>query len=119
MIILKNRGERMRKLIILLVLTAFIVTLSSPILYAAQWDSANGPNWVDQRYVERADLSGDDSGWADVDEVSPNNYNDRVFSFFNYRISKFFIILVMPFIINEEADLEENETNCNQNFRGN
>ena len=107
MIILKNRGERMRKLIILLVLTAFIVTLSSPILYAAEWDSATGPNWVDQAYVDRADLSGDDGGWGDPQKSSGNGlYNRPIYSnvFFEYIKSFFYIFIIDNNSNNEEHD---------------
>ncbi|MGP8321697.1 MAG: hypothetical protein ACT6FE_05170 [Methanosarcinaceae archaeon] len=102
----------MRKLIITLVLTAFIVTLSSPILYAAQWDSANGPNWVDQAYVDRADVSGDDGGWGDVDSPIPNN--NVIFSTFYAKYNRFFIFLITPFIINEETEQQENDNTNNE-----
>jgi hypothetical protein len=97
----------MRKLIITLVLTAFIVTLSSPILNAAQWDYATGPNWPEQRYVERVDFSGEEDPW-DVENIGPTPGYQR-FNSTIYLLKLWVFIISIDNIDNSEQDNNETE----------
>jgi hypothetical protein len=102
--ILNNRGDRMRKLIITIVLTAFIVTLSSPILNAAQWDPATGPKWPERAYNEIPAYSGDDDPWVDVEKTGEGSYSISFYKsiYFNFKL---FFILIIPVQINFEEDI--------------
>ncbi|MFH2049612.1 MAG: hypothetical protein ABIJ12_09210 [bacterium] len=93
----------MRKLIITIVLTAFIVTLSSPILNAAQWDAATGPKWPERAYNEIPAYSGDDSGWNDADE-SGGETSDSI-DISDYFLIKLFIFWIIPDQIGFEEDI--------------
>ena len=98
----------MRKLIITFVLTAFIVTLSSPILNAAQWDRATGPNWVERAYVDRADVSIDGDPWIDAEK---NGGSTHSISFDNsiYFQFKLFFFWIIPVQVDFEEDITAGE----------
>ena len=110
--ILNNRGDRMRKLIITIVLTAFIVTLSSPILNAAQWDPATGPKWPERAYNEIPAYSGDDSGWGDPQRSTGNSFTNQTIysSILNKLIRSFYFII----FINNNCNSEEYDSTNNR-----
>jgi len=106
--ILNNRGDRMQKLIITIVLTAFIVTLSSPILNAAQWDPATGPKWPERAYNEIPAYSGDDTPWVDVENEGEGDHSISFMSSIIFNFKLFFV-----FFIPVQIELEEDTTTGN------
>ncbi|MGP8321434.1 MAG: hypothetical protein ACT6FE_03810 [Methanosarcinaceae archaeon] len=88
----------MKRLITLLLLTVFSVLIFTVPINAAQWDPNVGPNWVDQRYAERADVSTDGDPWVDVEKSNSLGFND----YFNFRL---FFILIIPIQVDFEVDI--------------
>ena len=61
----------MKRLISLVLLSAFAVTLFSPTVAALQWDWRKPPPESVYRQTQEAKPNGDDSGWADVSSIGP------------------------------------------------
>jgi len=105
----------MRKLIITIVLTAFIVTLSSPILNAAQWDPATGPKWPERAYTEIPAYSGDDTPWVEPTKTSNLHdiYDINRLNFFLSNYIMKFIVFIGPGILTQPQEEE-----ITQNYNG-
>ena len=59
----------MKRLITILLLTVFCVSIFASSILALQWDYATGPNLPERANVERAFPSGDDDPWVDVEKI--------------------------------------------------
>jgi len=86
----KQRGDTMKRLIVLLVAAVFCVTLFSPTVFAHKYDVEHSP------YIQ--DI-GDGGGWDDPVQSSPPRHITPITTYFTFWFQKQFGTIFFGFII--------------------